>query len=213
MTRKHHGQPSPTSRSPPAIRSRYVDGINGLRMHVLEAGFETKGRPCLLLLHGFPELAFSWRKVMPALAAAGYHVIAPDQRGYGRTTGWDARLRRRSRARSACSIWCATRSGWCRRSATRRSMPWSAMISAAPVAAWCALMRPDVFRSVVLMSAPFGGPPPLPFNTADSRRKARGRRSRASRTRRAAAAAQALPMVLFDARGQRRHAPRAAGRA
>ena len=74
---------------PPGIRSRFVEDINGLRMHVLEAGFETRGRPCLLLLHGFPELAFSWRKVMPALAAAGYHVIAPDQRGYGRTTGWD----------------------------------------------------------------------------------------------------------------------------
>src|SRR6186713_2841633 len=75
---------------PSTIRSRMIDGINGLRMHVLEAGFETKGRPCVLLLHGFPELAFSWRKVMPELAAAGYHVIAPDQRGYGRTTGWDA---------------------------------------------------------------------------------------------------------------------------
>lgn len=75
---------------PATIRSRYVDGINGLRMHVLEAGFETTGRPCVLLLHGFPELAFSWRKVMPKLAAAGYHVIAPDQRGYGRTTGWNA---------------------------------------------------------------------------------------------------------------------------
>ena len=44
---------------PATIRSRYVDGINGLTMHVLEAGFETKGRPCLLLLHGFPELAFA----------------------------------------------------------------------------------------------------------------------------------------------------------
>src|SRR3982075_1389623 len=75
---------------PSGIRSRFVDDINGLRMHVLEAGFETKGRPCLLLLHGFPELAYSWRKVMPALADGGYHVIAPDQRGYGRTTGWDA---------------------------------------------------------------------------------------------------------------------------
>src|SRR6201981_1555292 len=75
---------------PAAIRSRFVDNINGLRMHVLEAGHETPGGPCLLLLHGFPELAFSWRKVMPTLAAAGYHVIAPDQRGYGRTTGWDA---------------------------------------------------------------------------------------------------------------------------
>ena len=82
---------------PSTIRSRYVDDINGLRMHVLEAGFETRGRPCVLLLHGFPELAYSWRKVMPVLAEAGYHVIAPDQRGYGRTTGWDPRLRRRSR--------------------------------------------------------------------------------------------------------------------
>jgi pimeloyl-ACP methyl ester carboxylesterase len=56
---------------PAGIRSRFVDGINGLRMHVLEAGFESGGRPCLLLQHGFPELAYSWRKVMPALADAG----------------------------------------------------------------------------------------------------------------------------------------------
>src|SRR6202050_2777394 len=75
---------------PSGIRSRFVEGLNGLRLHVLEAGYETRGRPCVLLLHGFPELAFSWRKVMPALAEAGYHVLAPDQRGYGRTTGWDA---------------------------------------------------------------------------------------------------------------------------
>src|SRR5438105_14473972 len=75
---------------PPGIRSRVIENINGLSMHVLEAGFETPGQPCVLLLHGFPELAYSWRKVMPQLAAAGYHVIAPDQRGYGRTTGWDA---------------------------------------------------------------------------------------------------------------------------
>src|SRR6201996_7828038 len=85
LTTNHADVPLPSS-----IRSRQVDGINGLSMHVLEAGFETKGRPCLLLLHGFPELAYSWRKVMPDLAAAGYHVIAPDQRGYGRTTGWSA---------------------------------------------------------------------------------------------------------------------------
>jgi len=48
-------------------------------VHVLEGSFENQSRPCLLLLHGFPKLSFSWRKVMPALAAAGYHVIAPDQ--------------------------------------------------------------------------------------------------------------------------------------
>ena len=74
---------------PPGVRSRMVPDVNGLAMHILEAGFETPGRTALLLLHGFPELAYSWRKVMGPLAAAGYHVIAPDMRGYGRTSGWD----------------------------------------------------------------------------------------------------------------------------
>ena len=74
---------------PAGIRSRQVPNVNGLTVHILEAGYETPGRPAVLLLHGFPELAYSWRKVMPSLAAAGYHVIAPDQRGYGRTLGWD----------------------------------------------------------------------------------------------------------------------------
>src|SRR5262245_49759865 len=83
-------QPLPSSVLPTGIRARVLPGINSLDIHVLEAGFEAKGRPAVLLLHGFPELAYSWRKVMPALAAAGYHAIAPDQRGYGRTTGWDA---------------------------------------------------------------------------------------------------------------------------
>jgi pimeloyl-ACP methyl ester carboxylesterase len=151
---------------PPGIRSRFVDGINGLRMHVLESGFETSGRPCVLLLHGFPELSFSWRKVMPDLAAAGYHVIAPDQRGYGRTTGWDANydgdlnsFRLLNLVRDALGLVSAF--GY-------RSV--AAVVGhdfGSSVAAWCALVRPDVFRSVALMSAPFAGPPPIPFNTAD----------------------------------------------
>ena len=74
---------------PSGVRSRFVPNINGMTLHVLEAGFQTDNRPALLLLHGFPELAYSWRRVMVPLAEAGYHVIAPDQRGYGRTTGWD----------------------------------------------------------------------------------------------------------------------------
>lgn len=73
---------------PAGIRSRVVPDINGLRMHILEAGHEVPGRPCVLLLHGFPELAYSWRNVMLPLASAGFHVVASDQRGYGRTTGW-----------------------------------------------------------------------------------------------------------------------------
>ena len=74
---------------PPGIRSHMATNINGLSMHVLEAGFDESGRPLVLLLHGFPDLCYCWRKIMAPLAAAGYHVIAPDQRGYGRTTGWD----------------------------------------------------------------------------------------------------------------------------
>jgi pimeloyl-ACP methyl ester carboxylesterase len=58
----------------------FID-TNGIRMAVYEQG---SGSP-VVLLHGFPELAFSWRYQMPALAAAGYHAIAPDQRGYGRS--------------------------------------------------------------------------------------------------------------------------------
>jgi pimeloyl-ACP methyl ester carboxylesterase len=136
-------------------------------MHVLEAGFETSGRPCVLLLHGFPELAFSWRKVMPVLAAGGYHVIAPDQRGYGRTTGWDANydgdlnpFRLTNLVRDALGLVSAF--GYTHVDAVFGHDFGSS------VAAWCALIRPDVFRSVALMSAPFGGVPPLPFNTADS---------------------------------------------
>ncbi|MCO8126574.1 alpha/beta hydrolase [Acidimicrobiia bacterium EGI L10123] len=52
-------------------------------MHLLEAG--TEG-PLIVLAHGFPELAWSWRHQLPALADAGYRVVAPDQRGYGGTT-------------------------------------------------------------------------------------------------------------------------------
>ena len=62
------------------IRER-VAFVNGVELHVLEAG--DRSDPTVLLCHGFPEGAHSWRHQMPALAAAGYHVLAPDQRGYG----------------------------------------------------------------------------------------------------------------------------------
>ena len=150
----------------PACSSRFIDGINGLRMHVLEAGYGEGNRPGVLLLHGFPELAYSWRKVMMPLAKAGYHVFAPDQRGYGRTTGWDgdydgdlASFRRLNVVRDALGLVFAL--GY-------RSV--AAVVGhdfGSPIAAWCAVTRPDVFRSVALMSAPFAGTPSLPFGTAD----------------------------------------------
>jgi len=54
---------------------------NGVQLRVTEAG--ERGAPVVVLAHGFPELAYSWRHQIPALAEAGYHVLAPDQRGYG----------------------------------------------------------------------------------------------------------------------------------
>lgn len=54
---------------------------NGVTLRVTESG--ERGAPVVLLAHGFPELAFSWRHQIPALADAGFHVLAPDQRGYG----------------------------------------------------------------------------------------------------------------------------------
>lgn len=147
---------------PAGIRSRFVPGVNGLTMHVLEAGFETPDRPCVLLLHGFPELAYSWRKVMLPLAAAGFHVIAPDQRGYGRTTGWDANYDGELRsfripALAGDALALASAFGYHKVAAVVGHDFGSS------VAAWCALARPDVFRSVVMMSAPFAGPPAPPF--------------------------------------------------
>src|SRR5246500_4148315 len=81
--------PLETAALAPGIGSRFVSDINGLRIHTLETGWAAERRPLILLLHGFPEPAYSWRKVMLPLAAAGFHVVAPDLRGYGRTTGWD----------------------------------------------------------------------------------------------------------------------------
>ncbi len=69
------GSPAPTFPEPAFIET------NGIRMAVYEQG----DGPPVILLHGFPELAFSWRHQFPALAGAGFRAIAPDQRGYGRT--------------------------------------------------------------------------------------------------------------------------------
>jgi pimeloyl-ACP methyl ester carboxylesterase len=133
-----------------------VPGVNGLDMHVLEAG--DAASPALLLLHGFPELAWSWRKVMLPLAQAGYRVLAPDQRGYGRTTGWDGRydgdlgsFRLTNLVADAIQLL-----------ENLKIKSVAAVVGhdfGSPVAAWCALLHPEIFKSAALMSAPFAGPP------------------------------------------------------
>jgi len=143
---------------PGGVRSRYLENINGLRVHLLEAGDPTK--PMILLLHGFPEIAYSWRHLIPGLAAAGYYVVAPDARGYGRTTGsaqgYDIDLAEFSilnLVRDAASVVAAL---------GRSHVDLLAGHDyGASTAAACALIRPDIFHRLALMSAPFGGPPEL----------------------------------------------------
>ena len=66
-----------TSSSSPGLReSQITSSTSDLSYHIIEAGH--KGSPFILLPHGFPELAYSWRKVMPSLAKAGYYVVAFD---------------------------------------------------------------------------------------------------------------------------------------
>ncbi|WP_424813527.1 alpha/beta fold hydrolase [Roseococcus sp. YIM B11640] len=144
---------------PEGVSARIVRNVNGLDMHVLEAG--EPGRPLLLLLHGFPELAFSWRHIIRPLADAGYRVAAPDQRGYGRTTGWsadyDGDLRSfgpLSYVRDALALVAAL--GYDEAAAV------IGHDFGSPVAGNCAVSRPDVFRKVAMMSAPWPGPRPYP---------------------------------------------------
>ena len=163
--------PRPSLRLPDGIRSRFIDDVNGLRMHILEAGEAVPGKPLALLLHGFPELAYSWRKIIGPLAAAGFHVVAPDQRGYGRTTGWSDAYDQDLAPFAPLSLVADT----------------SALVAAlghrsvsllvghdfgSPVAAWCAMTRPDLFRAVVMMSAPFAGAPVVAAGQAGAARDA-----------------------------------------
>ena len=153
--------PLPPLPLPQGVRSRTLATDQGLQMHFLEAGFDgdASKKPLLLLLHGFPELAFSWRHQLPVLAAAGYHVVAPDQRGYGRTTGGDERFEGDWQASHMLQLVADAQ-------ALVQALGHSHVACVighdfgSPVAAWCAITRPDVFHAVVMMSAPFAGPPP-----------------------------------------------------
>jgi pimeloyl-ACP methyl ester carboxylesterase len=151
---------------PDGVRPRLIPNVNGLTVNILEAGFETPGRPLVLMLHGFPNLAYSWRKVMPALAAAGYYAVAPDCRGFGRTTGWD-------------NSWDADPYPFLALNLLRDQI---ALVSAlgyrntammvghdqgSLMAGLGALIRPDMFPRLTLIGGGFGGPPSFPFNTAN----------------------------------------------
>jgi len=149
---------------PSQIRSNVCKGVNGLDIHYLEAGFEGKNKPLIILLHGFPELSYSWRKIILPLSESGYHVVAPDQRGFGATTGWD-------------NSYVSDLSSYYQVNLVRDILGFVSELgyakvasiighdSGAAVAGWSALIRPDIYNSVVLMT-PFAGASVLPIDTS-----------------------------------------------
>jgi epoxide hydrolase A/B len=117
---------------------------NGISMHVAEQG---EGRP-VILCHGFPELWYSWRHQLPALAEAGFHAVAPDMRGYGQTDRPDAIDQYTLLHLVGDMVGLVDALG--AESAVIAGHDWGA-----PVAWHAALLRPDRFRAVVGLSVPF----------------------------------------------------------
>lgn len=124
------------------IRHRTVE-TNGIQMHIAEAG---KG-PLVILCHGFPESWYSWRHQLPALADAGYHAVAPDQRGYGQTDAPEP-IEQYSQLHLVGDI-VGLVSALGADSAVIAGHDWGA-----PVAWNAAMWRPDVFRAVIALSVP-----------------------------------------------------------
>lgn len=150
--------------------------VRDLQIHYLEAGDSES--PLILLLHGFPELSFSWRKIMVPLSSLGYHVVAPDQRGYGQT---------RSQNQTASSSPITFNDDLTPFRMLNLVHDVVALVFAlghtsaallvghdfgSMVAAHTALIRPDLFAKLALMSAPFPGTPSLPFNVSKGPRNA-----------------------------------------
>ncbi|MFE6052490.1 alpha/beta hydrolase [Kitasatospora sp. NPDC056446] len=140
-------RPAPTT----DLRHRTIDGPAG-RLHLVEQGTG----PLVLLIHGFPETWYSWRRQLPALAAAGYRAVAPDVRGYGRSSKPAATDAYRMLDLVEDNVALVRALG--EDSAVVIGHDWGS-----PIAAACALLHPEVFRAVALLSVPYsppGGPRP-----------------------------------------------------
>ncbi|EXJ91045.1 hypothetical protein A1O1_04152 [Capronia coronata CBS 617.96] len=155
---------------PPGIRARFVDtSPHSLVFHILEslpADIDPTGpKPeLILLIHGFPEIAYSWRKILPLLSAQGYHAVAFDQRGYGRT--FSRKPLEALSFRPLNLIKDAV--------ALVQALGYSTVACVvghnfgAVTASFCALSRPDMFKRLVAMSHPTKGPPQVPLSISPS---------------------------------------------
>lgn len=131
--------------STPELRQRSLDA-NGIRLHVTEAG----SGPLVLFCHGWPELGYTWRHQLAALAGAGFHAVAPDMRGYGQSAAPDDVSRYSIFDLVGDMVGLVAALG--ERNAIVVGHDWGA-----PVAWHAALFRPDVFRAVAALSVPYRG--------------------------------------------------------
>ncbi len=144
------------------ICSNFVSTGTGLKVHYLESKPKnfTKYTPTILLLHGFPELSFSWRKIMPGLTNAGFRVIAPDQRGYGKTKGgsknFDDNIDEYNLLNLSIDI-----ISFLQNLNIKKVDLLVGHDAGSIVAGTSALIRGDIFKSVVMMSAPYTGIPKI----------------------------------------------------
>jgi len=125
------------------ISRRMID-TNGIQMHIAEQG---EG-PLVVLCHGFPESWYSWRHQLPALAAAGFHAVAPDMRGYGQTDRPEAIEQYTLFHLVGDIVGLIDAVG--EQQAIVAGHDWGA-----PVAWTAAQLRPDRFRAVIGLSVPF----------------------------------------------------------
>ena len=125
---------------------------NGINMHIAHAG--PADGPLVVLCHGFPESWYSWRHQLKALGDAGYHVVAPDQRGYGQTDAPDEIDAYTQFHLVGDIVGLVAALG--ERNAVIVGHDWGA-----PVAWNAALWRPDLFRAVAALSVPFANRPPI----------------------------------------------------
>ncbi|HEX9385604.1 MAG TPA: alpha/beta hydrolase [Anaerolineales bacterium] len=125
------------------MNHRFIE-TNGITMHIAEQG---EGR-LVVLCHGFPECWYSWRHQLPALADAGYHAVAPDQRGFGQTDQPEPIEAYHILQSTSDIVGLVQALG--EEQAVIAGHDWGAH-----VARHCALLRPDIFRAVILLSVPF----------------------------------------------------------
>src|ERR1700719_6400 len=117
---------------------------NGIKMHYVEAG----SGPLVVMCHGWPESWYSWRHQIPAIAEAGFRVVAPDQRGYGQTDAPEAIESYNIFNLAGDIVGLVNSIG--ASDAVIVGHDWGA-----PVAWHCALLRPDLFRACALLSVPY----------------------------------------------------------